>query len=803
MQETLTMLPTATQSPLSISFENANAGDLPQIAQKGYNVARLYQDTKKIAESLKIQSSIPLVGLNGAILVAKAYRDHLTSNMLVDPINALLNDFNAGSISQYYMSSEAQQAIIEAGISQEVKNHLANIRATLVQEYGSGISLFTRSTATLREDVEGANIEELRSMVGAGKHDSFDENYSLDDLCQGVLKTWASMFSFQATGDYLGLGKPNDWLHLIADMPVIIMPQVHTQNGGSAISFSDPTGQIANISYASNAKGETLVGGADAGVSVEATVDKILFKSGAVNLPDDATLALAMFTLYLHNLKNHPQDTEWACGSLSNDEIILVPVQFRTNGPLFAEMQSDVVQVHEIISLPESNPTMNGISIGKKCGVGEILTLPSEAEVKTCSDVSGKILITPEAWTSLPGLFSRNPAAIVAQEGNTKCHFSIMAKGKGIPAGVSFDGDYVEGSLYTLLHDKIYLGNHRDRYDILDINLVEAIVPSNSKTKIKGVFGDLGDLGALYNYLRLGIFKGITLLRQEEIGWTGDIPSPLSFLYFNQIDVSNPVGLLVKNKIDGIMRGLNTNDPVEAYIQATAGKAAQIFAVCKAFHAPCSMRTYGGRLDEDKAYLLPGTLPKYCSPHEVNPYLGYNGVTMYLEDWGKPVFQMSLQVLKLLRSWGYETDLFLPNVATPQGLESCLNIAQEEGLVLSEWTLKPMIENDMATYYLADFYSLGAKKIGIGLNDLSFSSGGDVRNLQFGDNRGDFSGSYWYDKVLDICTTGKNLGLIVESCGAAEGAVKALVDGDCDYIGSPVGSDVVELASQINFHSSN
>jgi hypothetical protein len=792
------MVSTITRTPLSIFFKNATSRDLPQIAQKGYNVAKLYQDTGEIVARLGIQSSVPLIGINGSILIAQAYRDHLETNQLIRPITTLLNQFNRGSITQDEMSSQAQSLIIQPGLSQRVQAELVSIRNMLIHEYGQEISLFTRSTATLREDVEGVNIDELRSMVGAGKHDSYDENYSESELFASVLKTWASMFSFQATGDYLGLGDPDNWLHLQADMPVIVMPQVLTSEGGSAIGFSDPSGAIANVSYASNAKGETLVGGADAGTSIDATGDKILFKSGEVNLPDDAILALSSFILHLHALKGHPQDTEWACGTLTNGgNQILVPVQFRTNGPLFADMISDEVQIHEVNSLPDVDFSMSGITVGKKCGVGTTATLVTEADVKSCVDVSGKILIATEAWTSLPGLFSRGPSAIIAQNGNTKCHFGIMAKGKGIPAGVSFDGDYVEGGVYTLLHDKLYPGNHRNRYDILDVDLRGAILESNSKTRIKGVFGDLGDLGTLHNYLRLGIFHGITLFRQEEIGWSGDIPSPLSFVYYDQIDTDNPMGLLVKDKIKSIMEGFNTSDPIEAYVLATAGKAMQVFQICKSFNAPCSMRTYGGRLDEDKSYLLPGTLPKNCTPHEVNPYLGFNGVSMYLEDWGKPVFEMSIQVLKLLREWGYETDLFLPNVASPQGLEKCLTIAQNQGLVLSDWDLKPMIENDMAAFHISDFHSLGSKKIGIGLNDLSYACGGDVRNLKFADNRGDFSSRYWQNKVRNICEAGSSLGMIVESCGAAEGAVQALVEGGCNYIGSPVGSDVIELAEQI------
>lgn len=783
-----------------VNFGDVTKNHLPKIAQKAYNIAILFQQLSQIVDKLQISSPITIQALDGAVLLASMYRSHIVDNKLLSQLRLLLNDFNGNVISQGCFSEEAQHLILSCDVSNECFDAIAYTHSRLQSLYSTLISIFCRSTATLREDVEGTNIIELLEMVGAGKHDSYDLNYSLTEVVHSVKKTWASTFSFQACGDYFGLGQNDNWLHLDCDMPVILMPQVFPIDGGSAIGFSDTSGSIASLSYGDGKKGEVLVGGEFEGKSIEILNDQVIYKSESTNLPDNVFASLGKIILYLHKIKKHPQDTEWTVGKLfEGGELLVVPVQFRTNGPLYADMLNDIVQEHEIVSEPTVTPAIRGLTVNRMCAVGEVITLADEAAVKsaTKAEIQGKIVLSPKAYTSLPGLFTFKPAAIVSEDGNLKCHFSIMAKGRRVPASVNAKTGRLQcTSVHTLLHGDLFEGDLSSAFKIKEVDLREAILP-NKGTRMKAVFGDVTNPGQLYAYLRLGIVDGITLFRDEEAGWTGDIPSPLSFVYFNQINEENPQGAITKSRIHDLMDAYKTSDPKEAYVLAKAAKAASIFAVCKEFDAPCSYRLYGGRLDEDKPYLLPGTLPADCYPSEINPYLGYNGVAMYMEEWGKLVYEMSLMVLKKIKEYGFETDLFIPNVSTPEGLEWCLSKASSLGVHQSDFPLKLMIENGFATHCISDYVSLGAKKMGGGLNDLSYLAGFDGRNLTSVEDRCNFRHPVWQKIITNLYLECNDFGMQTESCGAADGAVPALVNGGCQFIGTPLSSDIVEIAALI------
>jgi hypothetical protein len=353
------------------------------------------------------------------------------------------------------------------------------------------------------------------------------------------------------------------------------------------------------------------------------------------------------------------------------------------------------------------------------------------------------------------------------------------------------------GEFVTILKDRVYLGDHRDCWDILKIDLRTVQLPKSITPKL--VFGDPNSLDQVYPLFKWGLVKDFALCRWEEIFWSLDLPSILDWLNYDKIDVSTEEGQISKAKIDVVMNSYGINNPKEAYIRRFVAGVQPLAELCKQFGGEFSLRLYGARMDEDKPNLVKGVIPY----PESNPQYGYNGTPMYLTDWGSSVYDANIEVLKRLHALGYTNiPLFIPNLGTPEELEMLLQRAVDLGFNITNVTVKPMYENLMITYFslaidkvIGKFSQVIRKPKSKGWNDFGQNgNGAAIRVLPtMAGGRSSTDNEAWEEIAYDSTVRVVQSGGIFESCGLASPAImRGMFRGGATACGLPPGKSFID-----------
>jgi phosphoenolpyruvate synthase/pyruvate phosphate dikinase len=809
-----------TKYRLSKSFTDLRHEDVAGYGQKGVNCGLILQDNNAISILAKNQSDIPIIAVPGFVFPGSVYREFVNTNKLNDPICEILDQFNDGLINQYVCSAKIYTLFEACSLSNEVKKEIAYVRDNLalqvahilniaVDEVLGSMSLYFRSNADIGEDgqiSDGLSLDQIREMIGAGKHESYGQNYTIPECHSSARKVCASTYSPQACGQYKGQrGIKHKWLQMEVNQCLLVLVEVHSIDLGSALGFGEITGDWIDLDLGEKLPGDDLVGGKKGGVKVSYHIptNSIDYYSNPVSFLSENTIkAIAERVFLIGNRNNLIPDTEWSFGGLIRNSIkhFCVPVQFRDFTPVQAEKRVTTIQDFEITQNPPiENLVSEGLASSKRCVVGEAVI----ATDNNVPNTDGKILVAQEANPSYSGLIPVT-LGFVFGGGATNCHMGLMTRGRRAAVfSASNIKKILEGTEITILGNKVYKGNWSSSFKINELDLLQCKIPVGTKAKFVDD-GNIAFLGDLYPYLALGLSEGYDLLRMEASNVAHGIPSPLSFIHYDQLDLDTPLGVDIKAFIDNAMLAFGTTDPQQAYRKLSVSKLARPMALCKLFDKICSDRLYAARLNEHDHGLKLGTLP-----HEANPMFGYNGILMYLEDWGKDVLKLSVQILDDLRQMGYDnTELFIPNVATIQGLEMVFEMMLGWDINPNLWDLKVMMETqELCTkknmdelLLLAKRYGIKVVKISWGFNDFrNGTSGVDTRSIVPKDGRGDLESDTYLDKVEEIILYGNSIGIESYSCGLpAPKMMKVMSKCKAASVGLPPGIDFYNGLQTLN-----
>jgi phosphoenolpyruvate synthase/pyruvate phosphate dikinase len=808
------------QEKMSKPFDTLSQSDLKGFGQKGINCGLILQDLDAIVANISIKSDIPIIAVPGFVFHGNSYRRHINENNLLPKIEVILDAFNSGNFNQYECSAKIYSLFDETDLSPAMKLEISENRDTLIrfvakkldisfEEAQDSVSNYFRSNADIGEDgqvVDGLSDEEIREMIGAGKHESYGTNFTLPQCYKSALQVMASTFSPQACGQYKGQrGLLHKWLQLDVNMCFIQMIEVFSVDVGSALSFGEITGDWLDLTFGKNMQGDDLVGGSEQGVTVSYHIPtkSIDYWSNTVDfITENTILAVAETTHELGKKYDIDLDSELGCGALANGskKYFFVPVQFRDFAPVRVEKNTTTLEVHDILDTPSKEYLVaSGLAAAKRCAVGKIVSDRNGF----IPDVTGKILLAKHANPSYSGLI-KEASGFIFESGTLNCHMGIMTRGRraALFSAKVFD-NFTENEIVTILGKEAYRGDWSDKFKINFLDLLKSKVP----TGMKAGFVDDGNnafLGDLYPFLKLGLSEGYNLLRQEANLTTHGIPSPLSFIHYNQLDLTTEGGQKTKAFIDNAMLAFGTNDPEVAFRKLSVSKLARPMALCKAFGKTCSVRLYGARLNEHDNWLKPGFLPI-----ESNPMFGYNGILMYLEDWGKDVLKLSVQVLEDLRLMGYgNTELFIPNVATIQGVDMVLDMIESYNINPTNWDLKVMMENQefLSKKNLQALANLavrrGFRKVSksFGWNDLrNGTASADLRGMVVKDGRGNLDSERYTDQVSESIEFANSIGIDSHSCGVpTDGMLKCMKNANAKSVGLSPGEDFVNGLAVLN-----
>jgi phosphoenolpyruvate synthase/pyruvate phosphate dikinase len=800
-----------TDHSLSKAFTDLTSHDVAGYGQKGVNCALILQDNDAISLQAKNQSDIPIIAVPGFVFPGSVYRDLVNTNKLNEPICEVLDQFNNGLINQYECSAKIYTLFESCSLSDAVKKEIVDIRYSLarqvakilniaVDEVLGSMSLYFRSNADIGEDgqiSDGLSLDQIREMIGAGKHESYGQNYTIPECNSSALKVCASTYSPQACGQYKGQrGIKLKWLQMEVNQCLLVLVEVHSIDLGSALGFGEITGDFIDLNLGKKLAGDDLVGGKKEGIKISYHIptNALIDYSHPVSFLSENTIkAIAERVSLIGNRNNLIPDTEWSFGGLirNSSKHFCVPVQFRDFTPVQAEKRVTTIQDFEITQNPPiENLVSEGLASSKRCVVGEVVTATDDNVPNT----DGKILVAREANPSYSG-FIPNTLGFVFGEGATNCHMGLMTRGRRAAVfSASKIKQILEGTEITILGNKVYKGNWSSSFKVNELDLLQCKIPIGTKAKFVDD-GNIAFLGDLYPYLALGLSEGYDLLRMEASNVAHGIPSPLSFIHYDQLDLDTPLGVNIKAFIDNAMLAFGTTDPQQAYRKLSVSKLARPMALCKRFGKKCSVRKYGGRIKEHDHGLKHGTLPD-----EANPIISFNGLTMYFEDWGKDVLKLSVQILDDLRQMGYDnTELFIPNVATIEGLKMVLDMMLEWGINPANWTLKPMMEtqefcstkNMLALKKLAAEYGIKEVVISFGFNDFALGTCNfDNRMYVAKDGRGNIDSERYTDQVSELILFCNSIGISVSSCGLPKPAMmKVMQNIGAVSVGLPPGID--------------
>lgn len=400
---------------------------------------------------------------NGFALTADLYRASLTEADAWPRLDALLKSIRPGDMGSLSAAASEARAIVYAATGTErVRSAVAASYRKLEDEYGAGVSVAVRSSAT---------AEDLPTASFAGQHESFLNVQGVEQTFEACRQCFASIFTDRA----IIYRNDNGFEHLKVGLSVGVMKMVRSDLASSGVIFTlDTESGFRDVVFvtASYGLGENVVQGRvdpdefyvhkatyRAGYravlrrSLGQKQQRLAYAEGKVGsttvdvptsaadrdrfcISDSDVLALAEMAM---KIEAHftaeaghavPMDIEWAKdgpdGALYIVQARPETVASRKKGGAF-----------ETFTLEQDGPVLLvGKAVGEKIATGKVRRIASAADLAGFR--RGEVLVaetTSPDWEPV----MKEAAAIVTNRGGRTCHAAIVARELGIPAVVGAD----------------------------------------------------------------------------------------------------------------------------------------------------------------------------------------------------------------------------------------------------------------------------------------------------------------------------------------------------------------------------
>jgi pyruvate,water dikinase len=429
-------------------FKDIRARDIASVGGKNASLGEMYS-------TLSPQGvQVP----NGFALTAGLYRDALTAANAWTRLTALLQGVGGQDVARLASAAAEARSIVHAATGTErIRTLLAENYRRLEDEYGTGVAVAVRSSAT---------AEDLPTASFAGQHESFLNVRGLDELLDACRQCFASVFTDRA----IVYRNENGFDHLKIGLSVGIMKMVRSDQAASGVVFTlDTESGFPDVVFVTGAwgLGENIVQGrvdpdefyvhkptfraghrcvlrrslggkqrklvyADGhGANSTVNVDTPMVDRERFCVNDAEVLKLAGYALRIEEhysrLAGHdvPMDIEWAKDGPDGDLFI---VQARPE--TVASRKS--AAAFETFRLQGSGPVLLvGRAVGEKAASGAVCVIADPKDLATFR--SGDVLVaetTSPDWEPI----MKKAAAIVTDRGGRTCHAAIVARELGIPA---------------------------------------------------------------------------------------------------------------------------------------------------------------------------------------------------------------------------------------------------------------------------------------------------------------------------------------------------------------------------------
>ncbi|WP_257170175.1 phosphoenolpyruvate synthase [Bradyrhizobium sp. SRS-191] len=432
-------------------FKDLRIEDVPEVGGKTASLGELY--SALTSQGVRVP--------NGFALTAASYRDALRATGADDELRKLLAGLDKRRIADLAKRAAKARAIVfEATDRDDLRHEVAKAYKQLEQQYGRGVAVAVRSSATA-EDLPNASF--------AGQHESFLNIRGATDLFETCRRCFASLYTDRAISYRIDNGFAHDKVAL----SVAVMKMVRSDLGASGVMFSlDTESGFRDVAFITGVYGlgETIVQGAvdpdefyvhkptfaagfrsvlsrrlgakskrmvyakagarGATTRIEATppADRAKF---CIDDTDVLELAQATITVEQHYSQKAgrptPMDIEWAKDGRDG---ALYIIQAR---PETVASQRRPESVETYVLKKAGKVLAAGRAVGEKIAAGKIRLIKSAKDLRAFKP--GEVLVaasTSPDWEPV----MKTAAAIVTDHGGRTCHAAIIARELGVPAVV-------------------------------------------------------------------------------------------------------------------------------------------------------------------------------------------------------------------------------------------------------------------------------------------------------------------------------------------------------------------------------
>jgi pyruvate,water dikinase len=435
-------------------FHEIRLEDVPIVGGKNASLGELF--SAPASEGIRVP--------NGFALTAQAYRDALAEADVLGSLHRLFDDLDKTDVEALAKrAAEARRIVYAATGGEELRRQIAASYRDLEEQYGRGVAVAVRSSAT---------AEDLPTASFAGQHESFVNVRGENDVFEACRRCFASIFTDRAIVYRLD----NGFDHFKVALSVGVMKMVRSDLAASGVIFSlDTESGFRDVVFITGTYGlgEIIVQGrADPD---EFYVHKPTFKKGfrailrrslgkkqvrmvyaeghtgattqtiatsdadreLFCLEDAEVLSLADFAIKVEDHytskagRPMPMDIEWA---KDGEDGRLYIVQARPE--TVASQRS--AEAFETYALTGTGPVLaTGRAVGEKIAVGTVRVVANIGDLAAFRP--GEVLVsdtTSPDWEPV----MKTAAAIVTNRGGRTCHAAIVARELGVPAVVGAAG---------------------------------------------------------------------------------------------------------------------------------------------------------------------------------------------------------------------------------------------------------------------------------------------------------------------------------------------------------------------------
>lgn len=697
-------------------FEELGIEDVPLVGGKNASLGEMY---KKLSEQ---GVRVP----NGFAITADAYTYMLDTAKAWEPLHALLDDLDPSDMNKLARSGkQAREIVYGAGLPDDLADEIIRAYRRLQKEYGDGLSLAVRSSAT---------AEDLPTASFAGQQDTYLNVHGDQSLLDACRRDFASLFTDRAIHYRLDQG----FDHFKVALSIGVMKMVRSDLAASGVMFSlDTESGFRDTVFVTGAYGlgENVVQGSVdpdefyvhkptfiAGYrtvlrrSLGDKAIKMIYLEGETrqttrNIPtpqadqsrycisDDDVLELADYAIKIEQHYGHPMDIEWAKDG--HDRKLYI-VQAR---PETVASQRHVTALETHILDGQGEILITGHSVGEKIAAGQSHIIKSVAHLSDFNP--GEVLVadttTPD-WEPV----MKTAAAIVTNRGGRTCHAAIIARELGIPAVVGADtatatipnGETITVSCAEGDTGRVYRGRvpfHVDRTEVGDI--------PRPATEIMINLGN-PELAFKTSFLPN---DGVGLARMEFVINEYIKIHPLALLHPEKIKEPQ-----TQASIKQLTRGYP--DGRSFFVQRLSEGIGTIAAAF--WPKPVVVRMSDFKSNE-YASLIGG---QTFEPDEANPMIGFRGASRYTHPAYAEGFQLECQAMQRVREDMGLTNviLMLPFVRRVQEADQVLTKMAEYGLKRGENKLQIYAMCEIPNnVILIDQFAQRFDGFSIGSNDLT------------------------------------------------------------------------------------